>query len=73
MESVRIDEFDVRILRELGANGRLTVQELSERVGLSPTPVARRVRQLEAQGIITGYAASSTRRRWAFPSPFSCR
>lgn len=57
VESAKIDEFDVRILRELGANGRLSVQELSERVGLSPTPVARRVRQLEAQGIITGYAA----------------
>ncbi|MGA0539542.1 Lrp/AsnC family transcriptional regulator [Neotabrizicola sp. VNH66] len=56
-ESANLDEFDVRILRILREEGRIPVQELSERVGLSPTPVARRMKALEAAGIITGYAA----------------
>jgi len=57
VESANLDEFDVRILRELRGNGRLSVQELADRVGLSPTPVARRMKRLEATGVIAGYAA----------------
>lgn len=57
VKSTNLDEFDLRILRVLRDEGRMPVQELSERVGLSPTPVARRIRSLEAAGIITGYAA----------------
>ena len=41
----------------LQRNGRATLNEVSESVGLSPSPVARRVRLLEEAGIITGYAA----------------
>ena len=52
-----LDEIDRRILRELQLDGRLSHQELSERVGLSPSPVARRIRKLEAEGYITGYSA----------------
>lgn len=52
-----IDKVDQRILAELQKNARLSNQELSERVNLSPTPCARRVRQLERQGVITGYRA----------------
>ncbi|WP_264214384.1 Lrp/AsnC family transcriptional regulator [Leisingera thetidis] len=37
--------------------GRISIQELSEGIGLSPTPVARRIRHLEERGIITGYTA----------------
>ena len=56
-ETVTLDEFDIRILRILRHEARIAVQDLSERIGLSPTPVARRIRNLEAAGIITGYAA----------------
>lgn len=56
-ESTNFDDFDLRILRLLRDHGRMPLQELSERVGLSPTPVARRVRSLEATEVITGYAA----------------
>lgn len=56
-ETVTLDEFDIRILRILRDEARIAVQDLSERIGLSPTPVARRIRNLEASGIITGYAA----------------
>lgn len=52
-----LDKIDNRILAELQRNARLTNQELSERVGLSPTPCARRVRNLESLGIIEGYSA----------------
>lgn len=47
-----IDKLDKRILRELQENGRLTNTELAERIGLSPTPCARRVKRLEEEGII---------------------
>ena len=57
MDSTKIDDLDRSILRELQANGRISVQELSQRVGLSPSPCARRIRQLEETGIIAGYHA----------------
>ncbi len=57
MESVKIDESDIRILRRIASDGRISVQTLSDDVGLSPTPVARRLRRLEETGIITGYSA----------------
>ncbi|SDE17718.1 transcriptional regulator, AsnC family [Salipiger thiooxidans] len=52
-----LDEIDYRILRALQRDARLTHQELSEKVGLSPSPCARRIRKLEAEGYITGYSA----------------
>lgn len=52
-----MDEFDRRIVNLLREDGRMTNFELSNRVGLSPTPVLRRVRRLEETGVITGYAA----------------
>ena len=52
-----MDRIDVRILEELQRDGRLTVIELAERIGLSPTPSKRRVRALESAGVIEGYAA----------------
>lgn len=57
MSRSKIDEIDRRILRCLHADGRATLQDLSAAVGLSATPVGRRLRALEASGIITGYRA----------------
>lgn len=51
------DDLDLRILDRLQADGRMTNQELSDRIGLSPSPCLRRVRQLEGAGVITGYVA----------------
>src|SRR3989338_5238196 len=51
-----MDKLDKRILRELQSNGRLTNAELAERVGLSATPCARRVKHLEDEGIIERHA-----------------
>jgi len=47
-----MDRLDKRILNELQADGTLTNAELAERVGLSATPCARRVKQLEEEGVI---------------------
>ncbi len=52
-----LDRIDRRILEHLQADGRLSNQELAERVALSPSPCLRRVRALEHAGIIRGYAA----------------
>ncbi|MGX1497838.1 Lrp/AsnC family transcriptional regulator [Roseibium aggregatum] len=52
-----LDTFDIQILRELRQNGRISIQDLSERIGLSATPAARRLRHLEDRGIVTGYCA----------------
>lgn len=52
-----LDPIDRRILREVQRDGRVTNQDLSERVGLSPSPCLRRVRRLEADGVIARYVA----------------
>lgn len=57
MTSTNLDSFDAAILRSVQREGRITINELAERVGLSPSPVARRLKMLEEAGIITGYAA----------------
>ena len=51
-----MDKLDKRILRELQSDGRLTNAELAERVGLSATPCARRVKHLEDEGVIERHA-----------------
>lgn len=52
-----LDVLDRRILASLQADGRITNQELSEKVGLSPSPCLRRMRHLESTGVITRYVA----------------
>ncbi|MEM7337289.1 MAG: Lrp/AsnC family transcriptional regulator [Actinomycetota bacterium] len=52
-----MDDIDRAILSHLQADGRMANNELAERVGLSPSPCLRRVRNLEADGIISGYRA----------------
>jgi len=56
--SAQPDKIDRKILQELQGNARLSHQELSERVGLSPTACARRIRQMEESGLIKGYSAN---------------
>ena len=53
-----MDKIDRAILAQLQEDGRLSNVELAERVGLSPSPCLRRVRSLEAAGVITGYRAA---------------
>ncbi len=55
--STTLDVTDLKILRELQNNGRLTNVELASRIGLSPPPCLRRVQALEQRGYIAGYRA----------------
>ncbi|MEX3012020.1 Lrp/AsnC family transcriptional regulator [Hoeflea sp. TYP-13] len=52
-----LDDIDLKILRELQDDGRITNVDLSERVGISAPPCLRRLRKLEEAGIIEGYRA----------------
>ena len=57
MPKIVLDRTDRRILEQLQTDGRLSNQELAERVLLSPSPCLRRVRALERSGVIQRYAA----------------
>lgn len=52
-----LDRYDRQILEILQQDGRLSNQDLADRIGLSPSPCLRRVRTLEESGLITGYRA----------------
>lgn len=56
--NVDLDAIDRKILNELVANARIPISELARRVGLSKTPVALRIKQMEDMGLITGYRAN---------------
>lgn len=58
-----LSRSDHKILKVLQADGGVTNVQLAERVGMSPSPCLRRVKQLEAQGVISGYAARLDRRK----------
>ncbi|MBX3597415.1 MAG: Lrp/AsnC family transcriptional regulator [Rhizobiaceae bacterium] len=62
-----MDHKDRQIIAELQQNGRLTNQELSERVALSPSPCLRRLRVLEDTGVIKGYTAIVDERAYGLP------
>lgn len=51
-DSISLDKIDIRILQELQDHGDLSNQELADKVGLTPAPCSRRVKQLEESGII---------------------
>ncbi|HIF88314.1 MAG TPA: winged helix-turn-helix transcriptional regulator [Candidatus Thioglobus sp.] len=52
-----LDNYDHKILKLLQSDGRMTITELSNQIGLSKTPCLNRVRKLETKGYIRGYRA----------------
>jgi Lrp/AsnC family leucine-responsive transcriptional regulator len=54
---MEIDHYDRLIMEVLQSDGRISNQNLAERIGLSPSPCLRRVRALEESGVIIGYHA----------------
>lgn len=62
-ESDHLDRIDRNIVDTLARDGRLSMSELARRVGLSKTPVQARLRRLEKDGFIRGYAAIVDRER----------
>ncbi len=62
-----LDEIDRKILTLLQQDSRLTLQEIADKVGLSPSPCHRRIRLLEERGIIAGYTATVDQRAVGLP------
>jgi Lrp/AsnC family transcriptional regulator, leucine-responsive regulatory protein len=58
-----LDAIDRHILEALQTDGRLSVVDLADRVGLSPSPCLRRLKRLEAEGHVAGYRALLSRER----------
>ena len=61
-----LDKIDRQILALLLENARMSNLELAESVNLSPTPCARRVKQLEDAGVITGYSVTTDPRKLGY-------
>lgn len=57
MNISELDSFDQAILREMAADGRMSVTELAQRIGLSKSPTQARLKRLEKERYITGYRA----------------
>jgi len=57
MRRVKLDKIDLKILRDLQADGRMTNVELARRAGISAPPCLRRVRALEEANFVRGYHA----------------
>jgi Lrp/AsnC family leucine-responsive transcriptional regulator len=62
-----MDLKDTQIIRALQTDGRMTIQELSEQVALSPSPCLRRLRNLEAAGVIQGYTVLVDQKAYGLP------
>ena len=63
----KLSQIDRKILRALQEDGRMTVQAIADRVGLSASPCLRRIRQLEQAGIITAYSATVDQKAVGLP------
>ena len=61
-----LDKIDRQILALLRENARMSNLELAESINLSPTPCARRVKQLEDSGVITGYSVTTDPRKLGY-------
>lgn len=62
-----MDAIDRKIIRNLQKDGRLTNQDLADKINLSPSPCLRRVRNLESQGVISGYTAIVDQEKYGLP------
>lgn len=62
-----LDSIDLKIIASVQGDGRITINDLAERVGLSPSPCARRLRILEEKGIIKGYTATIDQAKVGLP------
>lgn len=67
MPNFELDAIDRKILFALQADGKTSIGVLAEKVSLSPSPCARRVRLLEKAGIIKGYAAIVDQKKVGLP------
>jgi Lrp/AsnC family leucine-responsive transcriptional regulator len=62
-----LDDIDRRILRVLQGDGRVTIQAMADRVGLSASPALRRIRRMEEAGIIAAYSVKLDQKAVGLP------
>ena len=62
-----MDKFDQKILQHLQRYGRASLADLADQASLTPTPLARRLQRLEAEGVIEGYCATLNQAAVGFP------
>jgi Lrp/AsnC family transcriptional regulator, leucine-responsive regulatory protein len=62
-----LDEIDWQILSILQVEARISFKELGQRIGLTGTAIAERVRKLEDEGIIEGYSVKLNREKIGLP------
>jgi len=67
MPKLNLDAVDRKILGQLQADGRMSLANLAAKVGLSPSPCLRRVRNLERDGVISRYVAVLDQRAVGLP------
>jgi DNA-binding Lrp family transcriptional regulator len=70
MRRVKLDRIDLKILRDLQDEGRMTNVELARRAGISAPPCLRRVRALEEAGFVRGYHAELDAEKMGFEVMF---
>ena len=67
LTTIEIDHIDRRLLHLLQTQARMSITELAERVNLSTTPCARRIKRLEESGVITGYHLQTDAQKLGYP------
>ncbi len=67
-----IDKIDKSILRMLQQNSKLTIKELANKLGLTPTPIFERIKRLEKEKYITSYRAVIDRKKIGLPLLVFC-
>jgi Lrp/AsnC family transcriptional regulator, leucine-responsive regulatory protein len=66
LKETQLDDIDLRLLRALQTDARLSTSELGEKLALSQSPTWRRLKRLEEQGVITGYQAILNREQLGY-------
>lgn len=61
--AILLDRYSRAILAELQRDSRQTVQQIADAAGLSATPCWKRIKEMEAAGVITGYTARVDREK----------
>lgn len=69
---IKLDETDIRLLKELQKDAKANTKELCELLNLSKTPVYERMRRLENEGVITGYSAIVDNKKVGLPLIVFC-
>lgn len=69
---IRLDEIDIRLLKALQRDAKVSTKELCELLNLSKTPVYERIHRLEKEGVIKGYSAAIDNKKVGLPLVVFC-